>query len=532
MGSVLFATASFLALCAVSQTTDGQLAPELLIAGKSAAGACSFTARSKSSAATIESASGTPLAVPAGEYALSVSCKLEGETVLAPAPDVKVQAGKTAAPKIDVRMARVRVEARRNGVMLPAKVHVLAPGGTEPMHTFAANQKQTIAQGRYDFDVRLEDAKSPAARVLLNGKTVGGASVSVIEADLSDGGLIVSATMNGKATGAAVRVFAPGSEKDLASVETGEEIRLPAGKYVVSSEARDNADFTTKKRDVWINAGKTVRFTEAFESGMISVAVTRDGRPVEATVRLSLPLASDFFNHFAAPGTVMLSPGTYAVSIESAVLGPVKSLEKRDLKVTRAGHQKVVFDLTQATLAVQVTKDGQRYDAEVHVRAAGGGEDAGAGDTNNVFKLWPGRYEIVATLPDGMEMLDGPFEVTLGQKISREIKVVRATLVVNAMRGKAAAADAEILVFRPGATKPTAKGRAGSKLEIPPGVYDIKVVAGKDTAWHEGLKLKTTQTVRVELPPLAGTSDEAMPEGDLAPPGEELPDGDDPAASK
>jgi hypothetical protein len=524
MGSVLIATASFLVLCAVSQTTDGKLAPALLLNGKSAEGACSFTA--KSATGTFESASGTALNLPAGEYALAIACKLEGETVLAPAPDVKVIAGKTATPKVDVRLARVRVEARRNGVMLPAKVLVLAPGNKEPMHTFSANQKQTIAQGRYDFDVRLEDPKSPAARVLLNGKTVGGTSVTVIEADLSDGGLIVTATMNGKTTGAAVRVFAPGSEKDLASVETGEEIRLPAGRYIVSSEARDNADFTTKKRDVWINAGKTVRFAENFESGMLSVAVTREGRPVDATVRLSLPMASDFFNHFAAPGTVMLSPGTYAVSIESAVLGPVKSLEKRDLKVARGAHQKVAFDLTQATLAVQVTKDGQRYDAEVHVRAAGGGEDAGAGDMNNNFKLWPGRYEIVAMLPDGTELLDGPFEVVLGQKISRELKVVRGTLVVNAMRGKSAAADAEILVFRPGATKPTAKGRAGAKLEIPPGVYDVKVVAGKDVAWHEGLKLKTTQTIRVDLPLLAGGPEEAMPEGDLLPPGDEMPEGD------
>lgn len=518
------AAAIAFALSAFAQSTNGTLAPELLLAGKPADGACSFTARSKAS--TFESASGTAIEVPAGEYALAVTCRHDGDTVSAPAPDIKIAAAKITNPKIDVRPARVRVEARRNNIMLPAKVSFYAPGTKNELAAFAANAKQTVAQGRYDVEVRLDDPKSPAARVLLPAKNIGGPNLTVVEADLSDGGLIVAATTNGKGSSAAVRVFAPGSERDLASVESGEEIRLPAGFYTVETEIRDNADFTTKKREVWINAGKTMRFAEAFESGALSVSVTKEGRPIDATVRLSLPAAADFFNHFAAPGTVSLSPGVYNVSIESKVLGPVKSLEKKGVKVTKAASQKIVFDLTQASVRVKVLKSGTPIEAETHVRAAGGGEDAGAADETGVFRLWPGRYEAVVVLPDGDELLDGPFEVQLGQKLERTLNVLRVTLTVNAMRGKAVAADAEILVFRPGAKTPTAKGRAGAKLEVPPGTYDVKVVAGKDTAWHEGLKVKAAQSIVVPLPPLPGGNEEAMPEGDLAPPSEEMPEGD------
>jgi len=61
------AAVTVLALFAIAQSTNGKLALELSLDGKPADGACSFVAKSKS--ATFESASGTPIDVPAGDLA-------------------------------------------------------------------------------------------------------------------------------------------------------------------------------------------------------------------------------------------------------------------------------------------------------------------------------------------------------------------------------------------------------------------------------------------------------------------------------
>ncbi|MCK6545831.1 hypothetical protein L6R52_08180 [Myxococcota bacterium] len=516
-----------------AQGTLGTLAPELKLDGAPAASACTFVARSTTG--TFESATGGAIELPAGDYALRVECKTSAGLLVPAAPPVKITAGKPTAPKLDVRTARLRVEARRNGTMLPAKVHLFPAGALskpsdaedKPLASLAANQRAAVAAGRYDVLVQLDDPRSPRAEVLLASANVAASGVVSLEADLSDGGLVASATMNGKRAAATVRAFVPGTLKDLGMIDAGEELRLPAGRYTITTELRETADFTTKRRDVWIRAGQLVRFTEAFESGLVSASVVRDGKPVDATVLLARAGAPDSFNHFAAPGTVTLSPGRYDITITSPSLGPLTP-PRQSVDVGRGKHARLVFDLTPATLTVRVVKANKPIDAEVHVRAAGGGADAGPPDVTGAWRLWPGRYELVAIV-DGAEVLDGPFEVKLGEKLARTVTVVRAQLTVIAKRGKSTAADAEVFVFRPGATKPIARGRAGANLEVTPGVYDVKVVAGADQAWREGVRVKAQQTLHVELgAAVAAGADEPLPDGELPPPGDELPDGEAP----
>jgi hypothetical protein len=508
----------------------GKLAPEIRFDGHDASGACAFVASANE--ATFESATGSAIEVPPGTYALRIECKSEDEVLVALGPSAKVDEGKTVAPKVDVRGARLRVQSKRSGIMLPAKVQLFPAGsgaGGKPLVELPANQKVLVAAGKYDVRVSLDDPKSPRAEVLFEKTSIGGAKLTVLDADLSDGGLIISAVENGKPASASVRVFPPGSLKDVGIVNAGEELRLPAGRYNVATELRDTSDFATKKREVWIRAGKVIRAVEHFETGTLSVSVTRDGKPVAATVRVALPKAGDFFNHFSAPGTVTLTPGVYDIDVALEGIGGMKAPARPGVKVSRGQSTRIAFDLTPATLAVKVVKSGRPIDAELRVRAAGGGEDVQPPDVSGRFRLWPGRYEIVAKLEDGEEVIDGPFEVKLGEKLSRTISVVRAMLTVVALRGNHAAADAEIEVFRPGASKPSAKGRSGAKLELMPGVYDVKVAAGPEVVWKEGVRLKTQQVVRIELK--AAGADEALPEGDLTAPSDELPEGEEPALS-
>lgn len=516
-------------VAAHGEALKGAIAPEIRLEGVAGSEACTYAVRSE--ARSFEPPpEGAPLELAPGAYELLVECRSGDRVLTPPVPDVRVAAGRTERPKIDVRAGRLRVEARRDGVMLPAKVRLLAPSAPferAPLAELPANQKWIVAQGRYDALVTLDDPKLPRAEAWLQGSVVAGDPVTVLAADLSDGSLTVSAAANGRPAAASVRVFPPGSAKDVASADAGEELKLPAGRYVVRTELRDTADFATKRSEIWIRAGRLLRHREMFDTGQLSVSVQRDGRHVPSTIRVSLPGGVEFFNHFQAPGTITLSPGTYDVSVDGEGLQLPTAPTRSGVRVARGQHVRVAFDLTPATLSVTVQKAGRPIDADVHVRAAGGGPPSGGGGaTNGPFRLWPGRYEIVVRLPDGEEILDGPFEVRLGQKLSRTVTVARAVLIVSAARGKRSEADAEVLVFRPGATKPSARGRSGARLELPLGVYDVKVVAGADIVWREGVRLKSLRVLRVELP--ESGRDETLPEGDATAPPDELPEGDAP----
>lgn len=510
-------------LLAVLGATDGRLEPAVEISGTKTT--CRFTATSRETKDVVESATGAGLDLTAGLYDLMVECPHEGGTLVGFREKVRVQAGKTANPTLELKPAKVRVEARRNGQLLPARVALYAPRKSLALRLqrISANLSQTVAAGRYDVLVVLDDPRSPSAEALIENARIGGSKTTVLEADLSDGGLVVTATDNGRSAAASVRAFRIGKSKDAGLVETGQELRLPPGRYLVSTELRSSSDFSTKKREVWIRAGRTARIRERFETGRLSVTVTQDGRPVDATVRMAKQGASDFFNYFPAPGTVSLGPGLYDLTIVSKAAGPLEKVVEKDVRVRARGHTRKVVDLTPATLSVRVEKNGRPAEAVLTVRAAGGGASVEP-ENDGTWRLWPGRYEILAKLEDGSEEVDGPFEARLKQRIRRRIAFERALLTVRTLRGKAVDTDAQVFIFRPGATKPTARALGGAQIEVPPGVYDIKIVDGADTVWKQGVRVRRVNKIDVALP--AKAIGEELPEGDLLPPGEDLPEGD------
>lgn len=510
-------------LLALVGATDGRLEPAIRIAGAEAT--CRFTATSKETDDVVESATGTGLDLAAGLYDLTVECPHEEGVLVGLKEKVRVKAGETSSPAVPLQPAKVRIEARRNGQLLPARVELHPPRKSlrHRLQRISANLSQTVAAGRYDLLVVLDDPRSPSAETLLENVRLGGPKTTVLEADLSDGGLIVTATENGGSAAASVRAFRIGKSKDAGLVETGQELRLPPGRYLVSTELRSSSDFSTKKREVWIRAGRTERVRERFETGRLSVTVTQDGRPVDATVRMAKQGASDFFNYFPAPGTVTLSPAVYDLTIASKAAGPLEKVVEPGVRIRARGQTQRVIDLTPATLSVQVRKNGRPATAELTVRAAGGGASV-APENDGSWRLWPGRYEILARLEDGSEEIDGPFEAKLRARIRRRITFERALLTVRTLRGKAVDADAEVYVFRPGATKPTARALGGAQIEVPPGIYDIKVVDGADTVWKQGVRVTRVNKLDVALPETA--TPEELPEGDLLPPGDDLPEGD------
>lgn len=509
-----------LAPLAAAQVPTGRLAPDLRLDGAPAEGRCGFAARV--GAVASDSPDGEPIELLPGEYELRPRCQ-RGEWVLSPAPlQVKIEEGKTAAPRIDVRVARVRIEARRNGIMQAAKAALFTPGQKlegEPAAIVPANQTVLVAAGRYDVLVTLEDPALRAEALAPNAK-LEGPTLAVVPTNLSDGGLIVRATNNGRPARAGVRAFRPGASRDVGLVEAGQELRLPAGRYEVATELEEAADFATQRRTLWVAAGKVEQLTERFSTGQLAVQVTKDGQQVGAMVQLQRAGSGEHLNHFSAPGTVTLTPGSYDLSVETPAAGPLGAISRDAVKIGAGRLTKESIDLTPATVTAKAVENGRPVEAALILRAPGGG-DAIPPESPGRWRVWPGRYELVAQLEDGTELLDGPFAAELGQRLERVARFERVSLVVVARRGKTLA-EAEVLVFRPGAAKPVARGDSGAALLVAPGTYDVKVVAGGDVGWSQNLKLKKAERIEVALPEVAS---EDLPEGDPGAP-EELPEGD------
>lgn len=222
-----------------------------------------------------------------------------------------------------------------------------------------------------------------------------------------------------------------------------------------------------------------------------------------------------------------LSPGAYDVLVKPKGGVPVEVMRRPRIAVAKGRENKIFFDLTAAKLAVKVVRAGRAVvDADVRVVEAGGGAEAAKPEPDGTFRVWPGRYEVVARLPSGDEARSAPFEAGFGEKLDKVVEFLRGSLVVRALRGKTVAEDAEVSVFKKGAQKPVAQGRAGAILELPPGVYDVKVAAGAQTVWREAVRVKENAQQKLDVELAAGGKGEALPDGDMAPPPEALPDGE------
>lgn len=467
-----------------------------------------------------------------GKYELRVICP-RGSDRLAMAEPISLAAGAKIAKRLKLTSTRIRARASRDGARVKGVVLVYPRGGDlsgVPLLEGATDRKLLLASGRYDLVVRTDTPRaSERAQVRLADFKASGAAIRDVEVDLSDGSLEVSLTENGKAAVGTFRVLLAQGNEGIASGESGTKQMLRPGLYTVETTLSSSADFAKKRSNVWVEPKKTARITERFTSGRLTVGVFREGQPIDAVVHLLLPGAAEFFNYFSAPGTASLSPGHYDVLVDAKVDLPGASALRRPRVSVAAGKEnKIVFDLSPARLEVRVTRSGKPVElAEIRVLNAGGGAEAAKAEADGSYRLWPGRYEIVARLPEGDEARDGPFEMGFGERAVRRIDFARGAIIAHVVRGSAVAEDGEVFVFRPGAPRPVAQGRSGARLEISPGTYDVKVTAGSVTEWRQGVRVKEGASLRLDFQVGAGDAG-ALPEGDLAPWKGDLPEGDAP----
>ncbi|MFO0723744.1 MAG: hypothetical protein U1E65_08190 [Myxococcota bacterium] len=484
---------------------------------------------SRPTAAPTTGAPGELELVP-GHYSVRVRCA-EGDEKLVTVEEITLKSGQISTKKLALKRGRLRGILRRDGNLVPGNVALLAPkapGDAPVLMRAPASQKFQVIAGTYDVVLEVDPAKygRPAA-VRVPGVVVAPGAVKEVAVELGDGKLEVAAQENGKSAEGAIRVFRPGESTPVGHGPTGNAIALPPGRYLVETVLSGASDYPTHKSEIWVEPNKTAKLSERYDTGRLTVGVFRERQPVEAVVQLSLPGAQDFFNYFSAPGTVSLTPGVYDVNVAVKTDAPIDRLKRPRVTVTKGNDNKIFFDITPAKLSVKVTRAGKNVeDADVKVLFAGGGSEATHAETDGSYRVWPGRYEIVVKLPAGDEARAGPFEVGFGENVNKTIEFSRGMLAVHAMRGKAVAEDAEVFVFKKGAQKPIAQGRAAAMLDLSPGAYDVKIVAGSASIWREDVKIKEAKTTQLEVSFNGAGDGGTLPEGDLAPEKENLPEGE------
>jgi hypothetical protein len=441
---------------------------------------------------------------------------------------VTIAPGKESTPKLDMQPARIRVRTMRSGQMVPGNVELYRRGATQnepPLYEHPSNSNFTVAAHTYRLIAAARaDENGPRIEAELPKLRLETGKLMAFSADLSDGSLQVSATENGRRADGLVTITRRGSKSPTMRGGVGHEFVLPPGRYLVETTLESAANFATHREEVWVRSKKKTSVRARFETGRLRVSAKSLGKPVDSVIYLSVPGADDYFNYFDAPNEVTLTPGDYEVTAEAEIDAPIKKRSQR-VKVLSRRKAKLQFDFTPSRLVVEVSRAGRRVQVDtIRVTRAGGGGSAGKPNFDGVYSLWPGRYEIGVRLANGDEASDGPFEVAWGERITRRVELEHGTLTVSAKRGGKSTRKALILVFRPGAKKPTSELRPGQTIPLAPGTYDLRVSDGPNRLWHEGVSIRERKHTRIELD-LAETrpieDDSSLPDGEL--PAGELP---------
>lgn len=464
---------------------------------------------------------GEPLEVVAGAWQLVLACPdVVGETVLVPGGRVRVKAGATARPKVKAEAAALKVDARRAGERAPVRVELRLPEVDVAVGEIEAHRSAWVGKGDWTFRVRLDDeAGTPAATDVRVKRWKKGRALNVVEADLSDATVRVRALLFGKPAEAAVEATRLADGYSTPMLDARAPLSLPPGRHRLTIKLAEAADFATEVEEIEVRPGESKTVNAKFTGGWLDVALTRDGAPLKVAVQLARPGAGRAFNYVQAPGKVLLAPGDYRLWVEGEAAGPSGKIELENARVRLKKTTEVRADLSMGEVRAEV--EGVSDYRSLELRAAGGGAPVPAHGVGS-FRVWPGRYELVLTLLDGAERIDGPFEVGLAETVTRAIEVERIRVRFEVADARALVAGGQVDIYRSGAAEPLATAKTGEEVPLSPGTYDLKARSGDGRSqWERGRRLRGGETVRILLPSAPKPPPDDLPEGD------ELPEGDD-----
>ncbi len=452
-----------------------------------------------SQAGRIRGEPGMPLELEPGTWALALVCPdPSGHPVLLPGPVRTLAPGERAEARFTRSAAPVRVEATRGGQRIQADVELISPGLDAPWLRFSSQETVWVGRGRWNIRVSGEGATvtRPMAQFRPGRRT------TVFDIDLSDGAVRVDARLDGRPAKAAVRPVDEEGRPLAPATPAESAVALPPGSHRLEIALLDAADFQTERRLAVVEPGRTSRLRVDFTGGTLDVALTRDGASLPAPVHVRRPGAGKAFLVLESPGRALLRPGLYQLTVHGPAAGPTRRHELPPATVGAKRTAVVRADLSPAEVRVNEKA------SELVLREAGGGPVVPP-TAPGVWRPWAGRYELERQGPSGKTLVDGPFEVGLGERVVRDIADDDAELRVDARRRGAPVKDAQVRVFRPGAGAPVLARPAAQWVPLEPGRYDVEVSSGDAVNWRRGVEVFGRVTLVVDIEP-----EEELPEGD------------------
>lgn len=254
----------------------------------------------------------------------------------------------------------------------------------------------------------------PAADAGQLADALGQAVEASVRPDEPPATLAVGAVADGAPADAMVLVLDP---------ETGDQV--VAGRTYIGPETNPRrlpvppGTWSVVVRALGLEGEPTVRFDAVevpgdpiverradFTSGELAVGVTRNGALSDASVRIARPGedasvdAGRTYNHASSnPSVFRLTPGVYAVTIESLEVAGAPSRTWEELVVRPGERTEVAHDYPSGELAIGVVDGDTLVDATVNVSRDGATVAAGrtyTSDSSNPrrFVLTPGTYTV------------------------------------------------------------------------------------------------------------------------------------------
>lgn len=145
--------------------------------------------------------------------------------------DVVIQKGKQVSLTADFSPARIKVLARRNGVLADAAVTLTISGGATAGGG-PAWEELPVQPGRYDVEVIFPGKKAPT-RQLVRGVACKAKAVCTVDVNLEYAQLTVEVFKGGQTQPTAeVLLYKGGAEVPYARGASGEALEVPPGEYV------------------------------------------------------------------------------------------------------------------------------------------------------------------------------------------------------------------------------------------------------------------------------------------------------------
>ena len=267
---------------------------------------------------------------------------------------------------------------------------------------------------------QLECAAQAGGGLFFSAENAGDLSAALeaavaMPAETPAGRLSVKAVADGKLQDVAVWVTDAASGKDVsggrtyASPDTNpRSIPLADGRYRVAVEAVGIKGAGRRDFEIEVAGGATVEKEVDFSTGELSIGVTRNGAPSDATLTVYVAgtkeVAASGRSYTAPSGNpkvVRITAGSYDVEIASVEIvgGPKHRVES--VEVGPGGRAAVAHDFPSGTLRIGAVQGAELVDATVRLVDLATGNGVGQGRTYTspnsnpkAFTVEPGRYRV------------------------------------------------------------------------------------------------------------------------------------------